>query len=308
MFESSEKKIEIILSEKTPSLLQKPEFFWKQILKFCGAEIISLLKTPYIHSYLLSESSLLIWKNRLVLITCGKTVLYQSFIKLFKSFSKEFIETYFFQRKNEFFPYNQKNSFYKDLEKIKKTIPGQAYRFGNLHDHHLFLFYKEKTYKPREPDQTLEILFYDSKIIKNTSVKTISNLKKSLKKIFPKFKVQDHFFKPSGYSLNAIEKETYYTIHITPDKSFFYISFETNIASKKTSVLIKKILPIFSPLNFDLILFQSHHYPPLKLNLTNFSPHSFFYKKLLNSYNVYYKTFYSIQKKEQKPVLLTKRA
>ena len=304
MFEGSEKKIEIIFSKESPSLLKKPESFWKNILKTARAEAISLMISPQLNAYLLSESSLLIWKNRLVLITCGQTLLSQAFIKLLKAFPTEEIELYFFQRKNEFFPYNQKSSFYKDLEKIEQATSGKAYRFGSLHNHHFFLFYNESKYKPPSPDQTLEILFYDSKKIKDTSKKTISNLKKSLKEVLKGFKIQDHFFKPSGYSLNAIKEEFYYTIHITPEESFFYISFETNIESIKSDELIKKILPLFQPIHFDLILFQSQHYPSFKLDLKNFFSHSSFYKKLNNSYHLYYKTFYSKQEKLQKPVLI----
>ena len=304
MFEGSEKKIEIIFSKKSPSLLEKPESFWENILKTARAEIISKMINPQLHAYLLSESSFLIWKNRLVLITCGQTVLSQAFIKILRAFPNDSIELYFFQRKNEFFPYDQKSSFYKDLEKIEKPISGKAYRFGSLHNHHFFLFYNESSYKPTSPDQTLEILFYDSKTIRDTSKKTITALRKSLKEIFKGFKLQDHFFKPSGYSLNAIKNEFYYTIHITPEESFFYISLETNIEQLKSTELIKKTLPLFKPLNFDLILFQSQHHPPFKLDLKNFSSHSSFYKKLNNSYHAYYKTFYSKQIYPQKPVLI----
>ena len=305
MFEGSEKKIEIIFSKNSPTLLEKPESFWKDILKSAKAEVISKLLSPQLHAYLLSESSLLIWKNRLVLITCGQTILSQAFLKILKTFPKEDIELYFFQRKNEFFPYKQKSSFYKDLEKIEKKIAGKAYRFGSLHNHHFFLFHNEADYKPESSDQTLEILFYDSKTIRDTSKKTIAHLKKSLKQIFKNFKTQDHFFKPSGYSLNAIKDEFYYTIHITPEEDFFYISFETNIRQSKNNQITKKILPLFKPLNFDLILFQSGDDPPIKNDLKNFSPHSSFYKKLNNSYSMYYKTFYSKEEQPQKPVLIS---
>jgi len=302
MFEGSEKKIEIIFS--TDKLLEKPESFWKEILKTARAEVICKMTSPQLHAYLLSESSLLIWKNRLVLITCGQTLLSKAFIKILRSFPKDSIELYFFQRKNEFFPYHQKSSFYKDLEKIEKAFSGKAYRFGSLHNHHFFLFHNEAQYRLPAPDQTLEILFYDSKTIKNSSKKTIGNLKKSLKSLFKGFKLQDHFFKPSGYSLNAIKDEFYYTIHITPEESFFYISFETNIIQPQAIKLIKKILPLFKALNFDLILFQSQDYPPFQLELKNFSSHSSFYKKFNNSYHIYYKTFHSKQKENQKPLLI----
>ena len=120
MFEGSEKKIEFIFSPNSSSLFEKPLKFWKKIIKSCGAEIISCSKFPKVHSYILSESSLFIWEHRLVLITCGKTNLSKSFIKILKSFPKDSVEICFFQRKNEFFPQVQKSCFYKDLKKIQK--------------------------------------------------------------------------------------------------------------------------------------------------------------------------------------------
>ena len=248
MFEGSEKKIEVIFSPNSPSLLNHTNKHWKKIIQACGADIISYLKFPKVQAYLLSESSLFIWPHRLVFITCGKTVLSKSFMQILKSFPKDTIELCFFQRKNEFFPKIQKSCFYKDLKKIQKKIKGSAYRFGDLHDHHFFLFHSEADFIPEGEDQTLEILIYDSKILKDTSSQTISRLKQSLSEIFYGFEIQDHFFKPFGYSLNAVKDEFYYTIHITPEKSFFYISFETNIKEKSVQILTDKILNIFKPL------------------------------------------------------------
>ena len=158
MFEGSEKKIEVIFNSNSPSLFKQPVSFWKKLVQTSGAEIISCSKFPKIHSYILSESSLFVWDQRLILITCGKTTLSKSLIKILKNFPKNFIEVCFFQRKNEFFPQIQKSCFHKDLDKIKQKIQGKAYRFGPLHDHHFFLFHSESDFIPDEQDQTLEIL------------------------------------------------------------------------------------------------------------------------------------------------------
>ena len=304
MFEGSEKKLEILFSKNSPSLLKKPEPFWNKIVKASGAEILSGLKNLKIQSYILSESSLFLWDHRLVLITCGNTILSKSFLKILKHFPKDQIELCFFQRKNEFFPLKQKTSFYKDLKNIQKKIKGPAYRFGNLHQHHFFLFHNHTDFKPESLDQTLEVLIYDSEILQNISGQEIKNLKAKLNLEFPGFELQDHVFNPPGYSLNAIKDNFYYSIHWTPEKSFFYISFETNIQSQSPEELTNKILSIFKPKTFDLILFQSAGADPFKADFPDHSSSDWLYQFLDCSYHVYYYSFYPKQSFKKVAVLL----
>ena len=301
MFEGSEKKIEVIFSPDSPSLLELPLKFWKKIVRSCGAEIISQADFPEIHSYILSESSLFVWSHRLVLITCGKTALSQSFIKILKIFPKESIEVCFFQRKNEFFPSFQKSCFYRDLKKIQRTIPGKAYRFGPLHDHHFFLFHSSSDFEPSARDQTLETLIYDSKAFSDSSPHTVHRLKRELEKSFCGFEIQDQMFSPQGYSLNAIKGDLYYTAHITPEKSFFYISFETNIQEDSVQSLTDKILNIFEPKQFDFILFEPRGQKKESFALPDYFSGADFYQVLDCGYNITYKNFYSKKMAEQKP-------
>ena len=304
MFEGSEKKIEIIFSSSSLSLFERPLKFWDKIVRSCGAEIISHLKLPKIHSYILSESSLFLWDHRLVFITCGQTRLSQSLIKILKNFSKDSIEICFFQRKNEFFPQVQKSCFHKDLRKIRNRMPGKAYRFGPLHDHHFFLFHSEADFIPDEQDQTLEILIYDSEMFKDSSTQTSLRLKNELAKAFFGFEIQEHFFTPLGYSLNAVRDEWYYTLHITPEKSFFYISFETNIKEKSVQLLADKILTIFRPVRFDFIFFEPRGRQKNSFQSPGYFSSSSFYKVLDCGYNVTYKNFYKMNLTTQSPVLI----
>ena len=304
MFEGSEKKIEIIFSKESPLLFEKPKKFWKSILHSCGAEIISWTKFPKIHSYILSESSLFLWSHRLVLITCGKTTLSKSLMKILNSFPEEDIEVCFFQRKNEFFPQAQKSCFYKDIKKINKKISGKAYRFGSLQDRHFFLFHSRSDFIPENQDQTLEILIYDSKCYKDSSQETMLSLKKELEKAFFGFEVQEHFFKPLGYSLNAIREELYYTVHISPEEQAFYISFETNIKEQSVQHLSEKILNIFQPRKFDFILFKPIQQKEEDFNSKDYFPCSSFYETLSCGYEVIYKNFYTSDTHRQKPIVI----
>ena len=301
MFEGSEKKIEVIFSPKSPSLRSLPEKFWQKTIKACGASIITSSKFSFINSYILSESSLFLWDHRLVLITCGRTTLPNSLLKIIKTISKENIEIIFYQKKNEFFPWAQKSHFSKDVDIIEKNIKGSSYQFGPFHDHHFLLFHNETDYRSDAKDNTLEILMYDSSFITNTSQKIISNLKKQLEIILPGFEMQEHFFQPSGYSLNAVRENFYYTIHITPEKPFFYVSFETNFEQSSSHVFIDKLLSVFKSRSFDLILFKSIGQSGEHYNSSEFLRNAFYHQVLDCGYEVSYMNFYQIQNTPKTP-------
>ncbi len=47
----------------------------------------------------------------------------------------------------------------------------------------------------------------------------------------------------------------YFTIHITPEPDFSYVSFETNVSYNQYQELIRKILKIFNPGKFTTTIF-----------------------------------------------------
>ena len=50
--------------------------------------------------------------------------------------------------------------------------------------------------------------------------------------LLPGAKVHDFLFDPCGYSLNGLLFDAYVTIHVTPEDSFSYASFETNVRTE----------------------------------------------------------------------------
>ena len=64
-------------------------------------------------------------------------------------------------------------------------------------------------------------------------------------------------FNPIGFSLNGLMKDSYYTIHVTPQASCSYVSFETNITLTDYGDMIKRVLDVFKPNNFIVTLFSS---------------------------------------------------
>ncbi|WP_413700374.1 hypothetical protein ACLKMH_00155 [Psychromonas sp. KJ10-10] len=69
-YEGSEKRLEITSSL---NLLEFEYDFWSTMVEQAGAYIISNIENNEVKAFLLSESSLFVWKHRLLLITCGET-------------------------------------------------------------------------------------------------------------------------------------------------------------------------------------------------------------------------------------------
>jgi len=61
----------------------------------------------------------------------------------------------------------------------------------------------------------------------------------------PSLKIDDYSFEPCGYSLNAIDDEFFWCIHITPEAQYSYVSFETNHPS--ASYIYQNLQDFYSP-------------------------------------------------------------
>ena len=283
-FEGSEKKVEVVVSGESINLLELDKTFWEHIVKKCNATIISSIQNDLISAYLLSESSLFVMKDRFVMITCGETILVNSVLEFLKTYSSQQIDLAIFQRKNEYQANLQKTSFLDDIKNLSQLIDGQAFRMGDLDGHHNYIFHTLKPFTPHADDFTNELLMYHitgeaAKILRtpNNKIENIRNLLK-LNQLFPEFQFDDYIFSPYGYSLNAINKDHYITIHITPQENNSYVSFETNIDLKILPFnLLDHVVKTFNPKTFDHIGFNSnqvsfsHEYFTLKkseINLT----------------------------------------
>jgi S-adenosylmethionine decarboxylase len=64
-----------------------------------------------------------------------------------------------------------------------------------------------------------------------------------------------HLFEPCGYSMNgqANRGQAYWTIHITPEASCSYASFETNYNCESYHELIERIIKVFRPAKFTTV-------------------------------------------------------
>ncbi|MEO0336071.1 MAG: adenosylmethionine decarboxylase [Pseudomonadota bacterium] len=298
LFEGSEKKVEVATRGGVGSLRDLPREFWDQIVAKSEAQVLSVISTKECAAYLLSESSLFVWDDHFTMITCGQTQLVNAVFEFAEKVGIDNIDSLIFERKNEYFPRHQKSDFFEDYERLKSAFGGQAFRFGNADDHHLFLYHLDKSFEPPVEDYTVEILMYDlqgrAKEVFSKEGQTVDSIREAtgVHEILPGFTIDDYVFKPRGYSLNALSGANYYTIHVTPEESGSYVSFESNIQqTNQFRPLIEKVVQTFEPNSYDVVLFSPkplgfHH------RLPGFHMKSDVEQDLSNGYSVKFLSFF----------------
>ncbi|XP_077977562.1 S-adenosylmethionine decarboxylase proenzyme-like [Glandiceps talaboti] len=242
------------------------------LLKKVKCEIVSETKTEDQDSYVLSESSMFIAKRRFILKTCGTTTLLyalEDILKLAKEVGFEEIEDIFYSRKNFMRPdlqHGPHQKFEHEVSVLDKIFPnGAAYVLGRMNGHCWYLYTLDVLASVQQPDQTLEILMSDlDKGVMRQFYKTEDQTsqevtqKSGIADLFPDLKVDSVMFDPCGYSMNGLmPNEGYMTIHVTPEKEFSYVSFESNIAKENYTELVMRIIKIFQPGRFVMTLFAN---------------------------------------------------
>ena len=301
-FEGTEKKLELVVSKEVGSLRKLDSSWWNHIVTKARAKILSSVHNEQCSAYLLSESSLFVYDDFMTMITCGDTSLVDATLEILKSIPEKHIPLFFYERKNPIFP--QSTSFYDDLKRLQNHFDGTAYRFGDLTTHHICLFHKNHKSILDPQDMTLEILMHeiDSHVQRLFSRENdISHIRSlGMHSLFSfDFQWDEHFFTPSGYSLNGIRGHEYYTFHVTPSDLGSYVSFETNhIFTDDYHKTIEKILSIFKPKLFDIFQFQIPHIPKMD---PLYHIKSRVRKKLGSGHDVQFYNFYQKQEEFVEP-------
>lgn len=291
-FEGSVKKAEIIVDKQQLNLLnQVDDKLWASLVEQCNAYILSSISNSDCKAFLLSESSLFIWQDRLLILTCGVTQLVNSVEFFVKHFGMDAIEQVTYQRKNEYYAQAQPSCFGDDIKRLSQSMAGKAYRFGELDSHHNYLFHLNNDFQAHHSDVSYELLIYQicpqaSKYLTQEKLST-QQIREflSIDEILPEFEIDDFVFEPYGYSLNAIKGKQYLTIHITPQPDGSYISFESNF---DLFALTPQLLTLLKPLSFDFMSFNETNFASKTADLIpkNYVSKSLVNTKLSNGYQV----------------------
>jgi len=260
-FEGPEKKLDIILFSPRSDLRSNRDGKWQKVVNSSGSRILSSISTDDLDAYLLSESSLFVWNNRILMITCGKTSLINALPKILDLIDGAPVALVFYERKKSNFPQEQPFSFKDEVKRLIRLFPGKSYRLGSAeHDHIHVFFWTHPNAKP-EKNITLQLLMHD--LDPSFTASVCAEKKKAMdldvacsgfENFFPLIERDSHFFSPYGYSLNGLLKTNYITVHITPQLNGSYASFETNIIQDDYTPLINEIIDLVKPEKFSLIL------------------------------------------------------
>lgn len=292
-FEGPEKKLEIYSYQS--NLLNYPDEFWKALVSACGAEIVQSKSTSTCKFFLLSESSLFVWNHKILMITCGRTELVKSCELMLDQLGLENIDHIFYERKNEYFPEYQRSFVLDDFKKLKSMFPnGYGLRFGNKDDHHLYLFESSPNVHPPDKEKNLEVLMYGvcpivSEKFLNPTEKNKNDLKEIIHGFFPGFLIDEFWFSPCGYSMNAVMGDSYGTIHVTPEKDQNYISIElNNIKPEGVTKFLNQIYKNLKPRSCDIIYFNPESHEPLSMEMKPLVLRQKHFQILKSNYSVNY--------------------
>ena len=259
-FEGPEKKIKVLLSAPQEDLRSNSDGRWDRVVNASRAHIISRISTDCLDAYLLSESSLFVWKDAVLIITCGKTTPIDAFHEIIDGVVEKSVVSVFYERKNFMFPREQPSDFEKEVKSIADRFPGKSRRHGPADRDHVHFSCSSPANAALNPDDTLQMLMHDLDpsvmelfSIKSTNTSDQARKKSGLDQLYPYMTTDCHLFTPYGFSLNGIFKHRYFTVHITPQREGSYASFETNVREKNYKKVMEEVLSIFKPGRFTLV-------------------------------------------------------
>lgn len=268
-YEGTEKRLEIII--KGLNLLQFPESFWIELLHQADTLILSKIENSYLTAYLLSESSLFIWHNKILLITCGNTHLVKAAQYFQREIPKNKIISLLFHRHQAIQPNLQKSNFDQDTLLLSTDQQGVTQHWRGEYQGDLFYFAHQE--QPADYKQILMCHHLTGELAQKTQSGLVSTAMMEMHLAINRFfenLIIDHFtFDPKGYSLNAICANDYLTIHLTPEKLSSYLSLETSFNNASSKALIAHILRLFQPQQSHLMCFNSTQQGRLEINLSN---------------------------------------
>ena len=189
-FEGPEKLLEVWFSPsaeslhkcaETKGLKAVPADVWKSMLDLVNCKVLSIVESPDVDAYLLSESSMFVWPHKLILKTCGTTTLLCGLPRILeiaalyggyqRSTAPEVQNIaiaaapyrVFYSRKNFLFPDRQHGphrSWRDEVHSLDKLfVGGSAYMIGKMNGEHWYLYLTEPftmLSPPASPNSSLD--------------------------------------------------------------------------------------------------------------------------------------------------------
>jgi len=252
---------------------------WDSILLHAQCLILSKTSNESFDAYVLSESSLFVYREKVFIKTCGTTTLLKC-LPLLLNVAAEFgldLQWLGYTRKNYIFPDKQVYphcSFEQELRYAETlTLPsgealnGHAYVLGDLQSDHWYVYVADVHEDIADSsDRNVNIMMYDldpvvcNQFFRHNELSETEDAARvteetGIRQLCPNAVIDDSMFTPCGYSMNALEGKHFYTVHVTPEKDFSYASFETNLELDDYTDLVERVLQVFNPSRVIVTMF-----------------------------------------------------
>lgn len=287
VFEGPEKKLEVYFSKGADStgFRRFQKNVWSDVLADAACTILHQESDKDVDAYLLSESSLFVYPERVILKTCGTTTLLLTLPKLLLLAEQigSSIEHVLYGHLRYKFPDQQvypHSSFEEEQGYLSRTMGNAEARvLGPADGCCWYVLYasgghqKTPALAPagsqpaREGDDIFEVAmeglsddvcaqFFKASHpdVDGKELAERMTAASGIGELLPGVKVDDWAFEPCGYSMNGLRGGFYYTIHITPENGFSYASFETNDPKYREPKWVERIASTFAPSLLTLTL------------------------------------------------------
>lgn len=259
-FEGTEKKLELEVKDGDLRVLEPS--FWEAVCAAARSKILSCMVTDSVQARLLSESSLLVTKNRLTMITCGRTTLAQAACRLIRELGSSRIRSLAYERRSEWYPGQQLSSFAGDAEELATWIPGESHHLAAASDRYVSAFYYDCDAYPSSSvrDWGVDLRMYGARgrycPLFAGGVEDGRQMRRRrtvLEVLLPDWQLDEFGFRPCGYSCNAIRDSDWATLHVTPGSQGNYLGFHACTADPLAlSPLLATMIEAFAPERVDL--------------------------------------------------------
>ena len=280
VFEGVEKRIELRFSVPEMDSFGLRAFSRETLDEVCAASKCTIIhheRRDCFDSYILSESSLFIFKDRLMIKTCGTTVPLggvPAIIAAARRLGLVAVDmTYsrgsFLFPEKQLYPHNDIDEEFEYLRAFQidegSGVEGESCVLGSPESSY-WLVHK-KRFEEGSEDQ-MSMIMIDvimtglskearSRYFRDPALSDFENediMTASLSAIDPSFLIKGKCFDPCGYSCNAHgglpSDERYFTVHITPEEGFSYASVEGVFdpsSAHDIQGFLGRVVDIFSP-------------------------------------------------------------
>ena len=268
-FEGPEKRLFVTFASNAScvnlrNVLQEDNI--QHILATASCKVLSVCRNTHFDAFLLSESSLFVADDRIMLKTCGTTTLLRALPIIIEAAAARNIvpDIITYSRVRFQHPELQPwphTSFVDEVNYLDNTLRthGASLQIGRGDWQAYVAKLNEQTKAPTSTVHTLEIFMFDldpSAMRHFVSAGTnleITSKQSGITSLIPDGAIVDEFnFEPCGYSLNAVHEFSYITIHVSPEPEASYVSFESTANSDCLAHTISAVVKLFRPSKFTV--------------------------------------------------------